>query len=246
MAGLRPQAAPWNFLHEVLDLRWIQDCRRCERPEDSTEVPKALMCDIRQAWHHQASGPSMTILTSSVGFNYRRKRTLAPKEMLMQQGWPRGIINLEKFDVIPPNFPWSLVGSEKAWSRRMERAAQQPDAAEQSANKVRRCRGPRLQAVDTQVVHLAGNGMVVAEMCKHGFTAALVSEDDTLFEHPCDMSAILAMLEGCTEELVVKVDPARDDVRGVRRQVVKLETTDAGIDDGVCVLDLDDDLADFA
>ena len=56
--GCTPQAQHYNFLHEVLNLRFIQGCKVDNLKPDGEVIPSGLSCDFTQAWHHQGAGKS--------------------------------------------------------------------------------------------------------------------------------------------------------------------------------------------
>ncbi len=228
MAGLRPQAARWNFLHELLDLRWMQDCDRTARPYDSEDVPGDLVCDVGQAWHHQCTGPAMTILTASKGFHFKRRRTLAPFELLMQQGWPRAIVNLEHFSDLPPTFPWELVVSSKVVARRKGKVEPQAlgDAPPPPTKKARKPRKqPRLRCLQNVLTEMAGNGMCLPDFTRHSFSGFLAVEDPTLFECPCDDTVFAELNSIPRPDVPVAIcfDPLVDDPRRIRRVLTTMQ-----------------------
>ena len=228
MKGLRPQAKGLNFLHEGLDLRWVQDCDRVGRPHDSLDVPTNLVCDIRQAWHHQCAGPEMVIVTNSVSFHHWSKRTMAPFELVMQQGWPRSVINLSEFEHIPEGFPWSLIGSGRSLKNRREKPAADSQAAdgeveEPPLKKCKKPRKPKMQAVRVAVTELAGNGMVLPDNARYAYSSLLACPDPTLFEFPCDDRILedLASRYDQDPQRVLWFNPEVDDPRVLRKAMEK-------------------------
>ena len=227
MKGLRPQAAEWNFLWEVLDLKWIQDCNRTSRRHDSLKIPMDLVCDIRHAWHHQSAGPAMTIVTNSLSFHYNSRRTMPPFELLMQQGWPAADIDISQFHVLPPAFPWELVGTDRTRAKAQKRLALQNDEDDVPA-PAKRQRKPRLRDPNNAVTKLAGNGMTLPDCSRYVYASYLCSDDGTLFGRPVD-DAVFHQLESlfASSNVIVTFNPATDNARAVRAAMAAMSGGDS-------------------
>ena len=69
------------------------------------------------------------MLGRTLAYAHFLKRTLTPRELLMQNGWP-STVNLQHMTVVPPNFPEELLGEEstKAGAARAKaQACERPD-----------------------------------------------------------------------------------------------------------------------
>ena len=84
--GCSVQADPINFLHELLDVRWMYDCQR-RGVEYNADPEVGLTADIRQDARYQLSNGSTTMQSNSCIYMYHEDRCACPEEMMFFQGW---------------------------------------------------------------------------------------------------------------------------------------------------------------
>ena len=213
LVGLRPQASRVNFLHELLNIRFRETMVALGLDPLVDAPPAGLACDIRQAFHHQNKELAPTMLSGSLCFSYARGRTMAPAELLMQNGWPRDKFSLADFKVVPTNWPNELLGAK---TRR--RAEADASAAEEPAAKRRR-KG-QMPMPHTAATDLAGNGQVLPDLAGLTLPLWLGLQGAGLWPNEfldAVLDALLAEYIHINNNIIVTMDPFTEDARTIRK-----------------------------
>ena len=88
LRGLSKQLSPVNFCHELLDLRFVDSCRRRGITElDTASPPEELLVDARQECGYQLAGGSTTLLSGSRIYSYALDRCFSFPEHMQFNGW---------------------------------------------------------------------------------------------------------------------------------------------------------------
>ena len=150
LRGLTGQADSFNFLHELIDLRWLAECSRKGVDPFVAAPDENLVCDVRQHLDRQGA----VLLTSSLWYNYARDRILIPVETLHLHGW-----ELPATDGISKKIAgWPFDNAGRALPPGKRAAKASPGSPQRSDNLVR---------------DLAGNSMVLADLGLVLYAAAL-------------------------------------------------------------------------
>ena len=88
LRGIRPQTATPNFVHELLDLRYLAFMKHRKMDPMVAEVPAELVTDLRQNVSHQKKDGSVTLLPRSLLYWHAIDRVAVGEEHIILQGWP--------------------------------------------------------------------------------------------------------------------------------------------------------------
>ena len=127
LAGLRRQENQPNFLHELIDQRFIQHCQHRGLPYDSPEAPNGLWVDCRHEFGHQIKGGGICLLQNSLPYSYALDRVATHWEHFFHLGWDDDV-NLSNI-ALP--FPERFMEAKRLHTN---------GGDEQGAKKQRKCR----------------------------------------------------------------------------------------------------------
>lgn len=181
--GCSVQLSQPNFLHELLDLRWViyqqKEGVECFEKMREVEATCDLVADIRQESGRQLTGGAATLLTGSRIYSYFLDRCLIAEEHYSVLGWGFDI-QIESIAAADP----------------LQRAVAACPAAPGPAAKRRRGKAPDYQ---NKAVELAGNAMVLPDLASicipltYLLTAPDVFEQDICMD---DVVQLCKQLEG--------------------------------------------------
>ena len=89
--GTSVQLTQPNFLHELIDCRFMRYCVRHNLNFNSAQPGQKLFCDIRHNEAFQMASGTASMLTSSRLYHYASDRCLIAEEHMYIQGWGHGI-----------------------------------------------------------------------------------------------------------------------------------------------------------
>ena len=172
LRGLRKQASPVNFLHDLLDIRFADVQRRRGIPLEGP-CPEDIVTDVRHMFGRQARSGKTTLLTKTVAYVHHRDRVLVGIEHGLQQGWDDDI------DVSTVNEPLP----DHVQDALDQHTGKSPPGGELPGKKKKRSKQRRSQEVCLKEGF--GNAMALPDvglLMKISFLA----QDSPMWENPVD------------------------------------------------------------
>ena len=179
--GLARQLVHPNFLEELLDIRFIDWCKRAEASLDS-EAPLNLWTEIRQDLNYQVSGGSISMLSGSRIYNYRKDRCLCGMEHLRFNGWGADTV----YEGI----------TEPVWNTIL---------VENTCEPPRPKRGKKGEN-DVALAEMAGNSQGLADLALFAIPLSYVLRRH-IFENDADLEVLKTLFAPSADGPIVALDP---------------------------------------
>ena len=183
LRGLSKQMTQPNFLHELLDIRVMQDHAKHNQAFDAP-VRKSLLVDARQDCKYQMSSGSVSMLTGSRIFWFHRDRCLCPVEHMMQLGW-------SPLDVEPACCVANTMAELEA----------------EACGKAAKRRRGKMPLVATTIVDLAGNAQALPDLAFFAIPLLYAINRPDLFAHIVEANDLESFGVHSASDLVVGLDP---------------------------------------
>ena len=94
LRGMSRQMSQPNFIHELLDIRYVYACRKMGLNYDAP-APPALFAEIRQDTNYQVAGGTVSMSSGSRIYSYLRDRCLIGQEHMIFNGWGASDTNFD-------------------------------------------------------------------------------------------------------------------------------------------------------
>ena len=202
LRGLPAQITQPNFLHRLLNMRWVFFCLQ-KKVDTDCECPVNFFTDTSQHEDRNIRKGGVTLLSSSRVYDHYRDRILHPKEYFYLNGWGDDIAIDEIHFTIPGLRELIASTDPKAQRRRLQQVIAKKAARRLKGLPSSPKRMPRkAKATDSQAgsrswhgkgplpyfraaVDLAGNGMTLYDLSAVMIPLLCAAGDDIgLFEHP--------------------------------------------------------------
>ena len=204
MRGVAVQLSQPNFIHELLDIRLLQECKK--RGLSCIDVSKHLLkfvfVDLRQDTNYQISGGSVSMLAGSRIYSYYKDRCLTGLEHMMFNGWGSDVV---------------YQGVAEDHVSRI--------TSEHSGQPLKRRRGKKPEQ-DLTLAGLAGNAQALPDLALFQVPLCYVLQRPGLFETDLDLDAILSLFnsEVATGTLVLDPGMSQKGLRALRSDKGGLES----------------------
>lgn len=204
--GFSKQGDEFNFLHELLDLRWATVCL-WRNISASVEIPPVdVWTDGRHCLGRQIKSGSMVLLGNSQAYWYYADRTACPLELLRHQGWHSGLDIASIGNPVPgmEGCPLNVYDMD-------------PEGGDKKRCKPNRRTRTRRANAGNKACDLAGNMVCIPDFAAVWYSAALASSDK--FQNPCptyqQACALLGVREGNHVDEAVILNSDADNIPDV-------------------------------
>ncbi len=179
--GISVQLSSLNFIDELLDIKFMQECERLLITFDSS-APFHLFADIRQDTNYQLRSGSVSMLSGSRIYHYASDRCLVGAEHMAMNGWGK--------DWSDEDLTIDIIGK-----------IQSECLGIPCKNKKGKVGEP-----DIAIAKLAGNAQGLADLALFALPLVYVLDVPGLFQKPFDLDAFLAVYESCDSDVQVEFD----------------------------------------
>ncbi len=221
--GISVQLSWPNFVDELLDLRLMRDNVRRQKPLEANP-DNSLLVDVGQECNYQLAGGSVSLLTQSKIYVYKKDRCAISDEHLYWQGWGHDTNVACLMD--------NVIGVKR-------------DALQGAAVKKRRGRAP---AYHTKLKIAAGNGLCLGDFCSltipliYIMNAGFFKRDLRLEDFP-DLGELCGPIgDHRLAHLILDANLSQKELRSIDRKATKQDDNGDSDEDQ----DLDDDLPDVS
>ena len=180
-----------NFLYELLDTRWVQQCRARQLDPNTAQPPTDVWADLRHCISHQLKSGNVVLLSRSLPYWFWGERTACPREILRHQGWP-------EVEISSVSMPVPGMGN----CRLPQHLADQHGSCQK-----RRRRMPVVPPCpDALVVELGGNARCVPDLCMVYYCLKLSIDSDEWEFPSLSVAQLASVLQACGSDPTVEAE----------------------------------------